>query len=170
VRITVVWNRYEPPSEQQPDEPQPERPQQPASWPRLEDAPPEAPALPQPLPGRYDPAAHRRGPGRVVSGRQAASPAAALFGIVALVAVAGVGFAAVGSSQAREQSEREAWDECIASYRDREPGLLSPADLCEIGHERPEGYTEYDDGSDLDDCEYTYLECEDSYLDDDTFP
>lgn len=162
-----MWNKYEPPAEQQPDEPrpEPEQSQQPASWPRLGDGRPEA--APR---RRYRPA-----PGHVVAGRSSASPVAALAGIIGIIAVAGVGFAAVGSSQSQERSEREAWDECIASYGDREPGLLSPADLCEIGHERPEGWAddEYDDGSIFDDdCESAYLGCDDGSIsgEDYTYP
>lgn len=168
-----MWNTYEPPSEEQPDEPLPEGSQRPpASWPRLPDAPSQGPRplSPQPHPRTYRGASGHR----VATGSRGSTSAGALLGLGAAIASVAIGIGTAGLASggpSQEQLEREAWDECIAEYDGRDSGLLSPADLCEIGHERPEGYVDQQDEGSIfdDDCDYTYLECDDSFLDD-TYP
>lgn len=133
--IPAMWRRYEPPAEHEPEDPE-----QPAQWPVLPDPTRE---VEQPQQAR--PASYSSNRPRVAAGTSGKSPAAGLLvGMVSVLGAVAIGVGAAGSADdsSGEQSE---WDACIASYADKEPGLLTPADFCEIGHERPPGYTEYDD-------------------------
>ena len=111
-----MWRSYEPPVEHEPE--------QPARWPVL---PSSVPPQKQASPASY-------------SSPNRGAPLVAIVGIMVTLAI-GVG--AMGSDGS--SFEQSGWDACIESYADDEPGLITPADLCEIGHERPPGYTEYDD-------------------------
>lgn len=130
-----VWNRYEP------GEPQPE-PEEPAGT--ADAAPYDAAATrsryepPVPPVSRPVPPAPRVRTGGPPTGLSAALAA------VAVAVTIGVGVAA-SEGVAEPEAPYSDWYECIEEYDDREPGLLTPADLCEIGHERPPGYTEFDD-------------------------
>lgn len=137
-----VWSTYRP-GKQQPEHAQ-EPPTDPAPYdvdasrPRYE-PPVTRAALPRPLPRPFAPRPGIRAGGHRSSG--GAGIAIAAVGIVAAVAM-GV---AAASGAASPEDEYADWYDCIESYQEEEPGLLTPADLCEIGHERPPGYSEYDD-------------------------
>lgn len=69
--------------------------------------------------------------------------------IVGLVAVIGTigGGVAIASSAAEPEPDYSGFYSCVAEEEADDPGLLSPADLCEIGNERPPDYVdnyEYD--------------------------
>lgn len=125
-----VWDKYEPgPSE--PDQPEVAPPA------------PYRPPLPDPLPRPYAPR-----PGVRAGGPRSSGGAGVVIAVVGMIAVVGIGVAASNGAASPEQ-EYSGWYDCIESYQDEEPGLLTPADFCEIGHEKPPGYSEYD-GYDFD--------------------
>lgn len=136
-----VWDKYRP-GQQQPEHVE-EPPTEPspydadASRPRYE--PPAATAPPvQPLPRPY---ASRPG---IRAGGHRSGGAGIAIAVVGVIAAVGIGVAASNGAASPEE-EYAGWYDCIESYADEEPGLLTPADFCEIGHEKPPGYSEYDD-------------------------
>ena len=132
-----MWRRYEPPAE-----PEPEDPEQPARWPVLPDATQRARQPQQASRSPYS--SNRRRPLAAAGASGKGSTGGLLVGMVGVLATVAIAFGTAGSVD-DAGSEQSGWDACIDSYADDEPGLITPADLCEIGHERPPGYTEYDD-------------------------
>lgn len=104
-------------------------------WEQYE-APKEQPATHEPRdPGLSRPAAGGRG------------AQGAVVGLVAVVAMIGGGVA-IASSNGTSESDYSDFYECVAEEEADDPGLLSPADLCDIGNERPPDY--------VDDYEYEF--------------
>lgn len=132
--MSGVWRKYRP-GRQQPEHAD-EPPTDPAPYDAAAPRPRyEPPAASTPPPRPYPP---RRG---IRAGGQRSSGAGIAIAAVGVVAAVGIGIAASNASS----EEDSGWHDCIESYQDEEPGLLTPADFCEIGHERPAGYDEYDD-------------------------
>ncbi|TNM38320.1 hypothetical protein FHP29_13685 [Nocardioides albidus] len=78
------------------------------------------------------------------AGATVGAVAAGFFVLVMLL----VGVVAASETSSSEpQSDYDDWYACIAEEEADGSGLLSPADLCELGHDRPPGYVdtyEYD--------------------------
>ncbi|WGX96595.1 hypothetical protein [Nocardioides sp. L-11A] len=73
-----------------------------------------------------------------------------VVGIVAVVATVVIGALVASSVGAAQESDHADWYDCIAEERaDGSGGLLSPADLCDIGHERPPGYVDEEDDEEV---------------------
>lgn len=113
--VAMAWERYEPPGEESP---------------RSTSADPTPVA--SEFSGSY---VNTGGPRRGAGGRVVGL---ALAGVAAVIAV-GVG---VGAAEMDSSDSESEWYACIAEYDDGEPGLLSPADLCDIGHDRPDDYVD----------------------------
>jgi hypothetical protein len=131
-----MWDRYQPPG----DDPAPDGPEKPEQWPVLPARESDAGGGSR-SPYRPQPSA-RRG---VTSRGKHASPAVAAFGIVGVVVFAVAVGGGLSDSGFVEEPSDAGWYDCIESYADDEPGILTPADLCEIGHDRPADYTGFDD-------------------------
>jgi hypothetical protein len=80
-----------------------------------------------------------RRPPIVASGMRSRG-AGAVVGVVATAVIA-VGSIAIGSSD--PEPDYSGFYDCVAEKKAGEPGLVSPAVICEIGNERPPDY--YDD-------------------------
>lgn len=81
----------------------------------------------------------------IVAGRSRAGTGVGIFiGLVAILVVVAITVGAVGSSE----PDYSGFYNCVAEKNaEDDTGLLSPADLCEIGNERPPDYVddhEYD--------------------------
>jgi len=76
----------------------------------------------------------------------------AAIGIVAAVVSVAIGLGIGNAAKTSSESDYSDWYDCIAEESAGDPGLLSPADLCEIGHKRPPDYVddyEYDPFEDV---------------------
>lgn len=75
------------------------------------------------------------------------SGAGVVVGLVAFMVAAGVAVGIAGSAEQQSvEPDYSGFYDCVAEEQaDGDSGLLSPADLCEIGNERPPDYVdEYD--------------------------
>lgn len=129
-----MWEQYEPPSE---------RPEQQSATP--------------------DPGLRPSGPGRrpplVAGGSRPGSGSGVAVGLVATLAIIGIGVGLASSGD--PEPDYSGFYACVAEEEADDPGLLSPADLCDIGNERPPDYVddyEYDvfDNADNGDDEYGF--------------
>ncbi|GAA1507213.1 hypothetical protein [Nocardioides humi] len=78
-------------------------------------------------------------------GDAGAGVALGIVGALAAVVIGIVVASSAGSTTNRESDDSD-WYACIAEQKAQaRGGLLSPADLCEIGHERPSGYVDDDE-------------------------
>ncbi|MCX6398807.1 MAG: hypothetical protein NTX33_02610 [Propionibacteriales bacterium] len=84
----------------------------------------------------------------VVAGGARSRGAGAVVGLAATVVIVGSGLAIAGSGN--DEPDYSGFYDCVAAEEADDPGLLSPADLCEIGNERPPDY--------VDDYEYDLFE------------
>lgn len=114
-----MWETYEPPEKR---EPQSGR------------QPP-----PRPAPQRRSVADEFRP--AIRAGGQSRGVGAAIAIVAAVVSVA-IGIGVASSVETSSESDYSDWYDCIAEESAGDPGLLSPADLCEIGHERPPDYVD----------------------------
>lgn len=118
-----MWETYRGDDDPKPEQPRPEQPE-------ISLYPPTTPDRSADFPTR--------------PARSSCGTGVAIGGVAIAIAIA-IGAASGADDSASSGSEYQDWYDCIDSYSDEEPGFLTPADLCEIGHERPPGYTEFDD-------------------------
>ncbi|MBM7517740.1 hypothetical protein [Nocardioides nitrophenolicus] len=109
-----------------------------------DERPGEKPA--EPAPAREQPllAPDEFGP---VGARGGGSATGVLIGILVVIAVVVIGAVASSAEWTGSGADHSDWYDCIAEQEADGTGLLSPAELCDIGHERPPGYVdtyEYD--------------------------
>ncbi len=123
-----MWKQYQPPSEQggpRPDE-------------TVTSGKRRAPYAPP-----WQPVVARR-----PSNNEVVRKFAAVVGIVMSTVCALIGYQLQQERQQREADEqhqmREDWDSCIREQQ-HDPGLLEPAEICEIAYDRPYDEPYYDD-------------------------
>lgn len=75
------------------------------------------------------------------------SGAGVVGGVVAALVAVGISATALAANSSGGAQDHSGFHDCVAEQEAGDPGLLSPAEICEIGNERPTDYVddyEYD--------------------------